>query len=145
MAEDGHPEPAAPSRDDPSRIQPENAQSGTEEVARERRELQARAWGGVGLVREKAGLKSAVEFFDLVRSRRGGPPGDRAAAELRNLADVASAMARSALFREESRGGHYRSDFPAKDDGRFLGHTCFDARGPRLVPVEQPISVEVRC
>jgi succinate dehydrogenase/fumarate reductase flavoprotein subunit len=58
---------------------------------------------------------------------------------------VADAMTRSALFREESRGGHYRSDFPEVDDGRFLGHTFLDARGLRLVPVEEPVAVEARC
>jgi len=145
MAGDGHPEPVAPSRDDRPRVGPDRAGSLPEELAQERLELRQRAWGGVGLVREQAGLRSAVTFFDDLRSRQGGAPGDRAAAELRNLAEVAGAMARSALFREESRGGHYRSDFTARDDDRFLGHTCLDARGPRLVPVEQPIPVEVRC
>ncbi len=64
-------------------------------------------------------------------------PEDRLSAEDRNLADVTWAMATSALFREESRGGHFRSDFPATDDSRFFGHTLLDAAGARLVPVER--------
>ncbi len=39
---------------------------------------------------------------------------DRAAFELRNMHQVASLIARAALAREESRGGHYRTDFPCK-------------------------------
>jgi len=61
---------------------------------------------------------------------------DRATLTACSLAQVAWAMARSAQFREESRGGHFRSDFPELDDARFLGHTVLDADGPRLVDVD---------
>jgi len=45
-----------------------------------------------------------------------------------NMASVASLIARTALSRRESRGAHYRSDFPARDDGRF-GHSSILAIG----------------
>jgi fumarate reductase flavoprotein subunit len=46
-----------------------------------------------------------------------------AALELAFMLDVAEAMVQSALRREESRGAHQRTDFPARDDQRFLTHS----------------------
>jgi fumarate reductase flavoprotein subunit len=45
-----------------------------------------------------------------------------AALELANLLDVAECMLASGLQREESRGAHQRTDFPKRDDERFLVH-----------------------
>src|SRR5207245_1300661 len=61
-----------------------------------------------------------------------------------SLLDVAWAMAASALFREESRGSHYRLDFPRPDD-RFRGHTLLEGGAPHLVDVETPIPEGARC
>jgi L-aspartate oxidase len=107
-----------------------------------RRSLQEHAWASLGLTRDEKGLRSFLSVLEGVHS---ASPRSRAEAELRNLVSVATSMTRCALFREESRGGHYRSDFPQTDDGRFLGHTLLDARGPRLVPVEQPMPLETAC
>ena len=65
--------------------------------------------------------------------------GQSVTAEDRNLLDVSRAMATSALFREESRGAHYRADFPYTDDEHFRGHTRIEGRQTRLHPVEAPI------
>ena len=46
-----------------------------------------------------------------------------AALEFSFMLDVAEAIATSALLREESRGAHQRTDFPARDDERFLAHS----------------------
>jgi succinate dehydrogenase / fumarate reductase flavoprotein subunit len=43
--------------------------------------------------------------------------------ELQSLLDVAEAIVTSALARQESRGAHYRSDFPRRDDAQWLKHT----------------------
>ena len=43
--------------------------------------------------------------------------------ELGNLIECAEATVAGALARQESRGGHYRADFPARDDVNFLRHT----------------------
>jgi succinate dehydrogenase/fumarate reductase flavoprotein subunit len=47
----------------------------------------------------------------------------RADFELRNLHNLATLIARSALAREESRGSHYRSDFPYREDDTFQKHS----------------------
>jgi succinate dehydrogenase/fumarate reductase flavoprotein subunit len=44
------------------------------------------------------------------------------ALDVRNLLEVAALTARSALERSESRGAHYRSDFPSADDARWLAN-----------------------
>ncbi len=57
------------------------------------------------------------------------------AIELGHMLDLAEAIARSALKREESRGAHSREDFPDRDDKNFLVHTMalYDAdKGPHL-------------
>ena len=41
----------------------------------------------------------------------------------RNSVTTASVIARAALWREESRGGHYRLDFPRRDDARWRVHS----------------------
>ena len=46
-----------------------------------------------------------------------------AALELSFMLEVADAIVNAALAREESRGAHQRTDFPARDDGRFLAHS----------------------
>ena len=128
----------------PDRVPPGIPQTASDAWER-RRALQDHAWASLGLSREEGGLRSLLTFLGGLRAELPPVPASRAAAELRNRVVVATAMARSALFREESRGGHYRCDFPKTDDRRFLGHTCLDDRGPRLVPVEQPMPVTARC
>jgi succinate dehydrogenase / fumarate reductase, flavoprotein subunit len=43
--------------------------------------------------------------------------------ELSCLVEIAETIVAGALAREESRGAHYRSDFPKRDDGKWLKHT----------------------
>ena len=56
------------------------------------------------------------------------------ALEVQCLLEVAQTIAVSALSREESRGAHYRADFPARNDGAWLRHTLCHRRpsGPAL-------------
>jgi L-aspartate oxidase len=72
-----------------------------------RRELRELAWEKVGLVRDGAGLAFAERrFAELHRALPAG------ASEARSLAVVGALVAASARRREESRGAHYRTDFP---------------------------------
>jgi fumarate reductase flavoprotein subunit len=58
-----------------------------------------------------------------------------AALELANMLDVAECIVQSGLWREESRGAHQRTDFPDRNDERFLAHTMVsrDDAGPARV------------
>jgi len=135
MARDSHPVPPE------GRSLRGPAGAAPADLARFRDEVRRRAWDGLGLARDAEGLAAVVEFLDGLAEERGSPGPDRASVETRNLVDVARAMARCALFREESRGGHFRSDFPRPDDARFHGHTLLEASGPRLVGVDLGLAV----
>lgn len=78
-------------------------------------------WREVGLVREASGLARAVVTLDGWRraAQAGDPAGGSA---IVSLTTVAWLVARAALDRRESRGGHARSDFPARDDLHFMVH-----------------------
>lgn len=78
-------------------------------------------WRAVGLFRTADGLRDAVIRLDrayVLERGAGGPEWSFDVEDWRrvNLLAVARLIARAALRREESRGGHFREDFPARDD-----------------------------
>jgi L-aspartate oxidase len=104
----------APFVETPSMAAPEAADAGaTPEEATERwiAELRALMWQDAGLLRDGNGLREAQRRLDalVVTMPRGL---FRRALEARNLHVVAGLIVASALGREESRGAHYRNDFP---------------------------------
>jgi fumarate reductase flavoprotein subunit len=86
-----------------------------------------------GIYRSGTSLMQSVEQLKRVRERLGNIAiHDRTrtfntervqAVELSFMLDVAQSMLASALLREESRGAHQRTDFPKRDDSRFLVHS----------------------
>jgi L-aspartate oxidase len=84
-------------------------------------ELRQLAWEHCGIVRSGEGLHTAVERLQACAGK--GRPDDPARdSELRSLHEVTSLIARCALAREESRGAHFRVDFPEKRDA-FARHS----------------------
>jgi len=65
-------------------------------------------WEDCGLVRDAAGLQRALVRLDHIPASRD--------AEAQGLLEVARLVVQAALHRTESRGAHYRSDFPQTDD-----------------------------
>jgi len=117
---------------------------GRERIADIREELQKAMEEGCGIYRERATMEATCKTLRELRGRfaRIGLS-DReavfnteliAALELDSMLDVAEAVANSALLREESRGSHTRTDFPKRDDARFLKHTLAyrTPDGPRI-------------
>jgi L-aspartate oxidase len=137
MAGDGNPAPRESAPLTPEAGAPDSSQLVTDVLA-----LRRGAWVQLGLERNGAGLRQLLGFLAVQRRSHGGrPPAHRAGAEARNLADVAWGMATSALFREESRGSHFRSDFPGADDARFLGHTRLREGRALLSELDLPLAV----
>ncbi|GGZ57171.1 succinate dehydrogenase flavoprotein subunit [Streptomyces bluensis] len=107
--------------------------TGSERVAELRRELQETMDANVMVFRTEQTIKTAVEKIAELRERYKNvsvqDKGKRfntdllEAIELGNLLDLAEVMAVSALARKESRGGHYREDYPNRDDVNFMRHT----------------------
>jgi L-aspartate oxidase len=79
-------------------------------------------WNKVGILRGGKELAEALRLFATLELPRSAHPG-RVEHELRNLYVLATVIARSGLAREESRGSHYRSDFPYRDDEKFQKHS----------------------
>jgi succinate dehydrogenase/fumarate reductase flavoprotein subunit len=79
-------------------------------------------WRQVGILRNGKDLTSAIGQLESIELPKSEKPG-RAEYELRNLRELALLMTRSALARHESRGSHYRSDFPYRDDEDFCKHS----------------------
>jgi L-aspartate oxidase len=85
------------------------------------RRFQRAMWRDVGLFRNRAGLESVVgEFEPAWRSldawMANGLPLDAEGWRIASILTVGRLIARAALRREESRGAHYRDDFPVRDD-----------------------------
>ena len=83
--------------------------------------LQAAMWRDVGLFRNRISLETVVDEFEpMWRSLEAWTANDRPLdAEgwrVASILTVGRLIARAALRREESRGGHYRDDFPVRDD-----------------------------
>jgi L-aspartate oxidase len=69
----------------------------------------------VSVVRDAAGLMTAIAELEQVAARLPAEPGDRGGWITTNMATAALAIATAALLREESRGAHFRSDFPERN------------------------------
>jgi L-aspartate oxidase len=87
-----------------------------------RLETQRLMWSNVGIVRDAERLGEAVRRLREILAALPAPD-SRRRVEARNIAESGLAIALSALARLESRGGHYRSDYPARDDVHFRKHS----------------------
>ena len=95
-------------------------QASDEEIEAAKTRLRAEMWSGVGLVRSGERLKKALVAINELYARFGQPAISRSAIELANMIEVAWLVTRACLAREESRGAHYRTDFPLPgEDWKF--------------------------
>jgi L-aspartate oxidase len=83
-------------------------------------------WRDAGIVRTGSGLKRVVRELEEMEGL-GSHPHSRREFEARNLQIAGLLVARSALAREESRGAHYRTDFPDHNDAKFRKHSVIAA------------------
>jgi succinate dehydrogenase / fumarate reductase flavoprotein subunit len=111
-------------------LEPFNRQGGGEGPYQVEHDLQTMMQELVGIVRREDEMRRAVDGLKTLRERsrkvsvtgnREYNPGWHTALDLQNLITVSEIVARAALERKESRGGHFRDDFPEKDPayGKF--------------------------
>lgn len=99
--------------------------------------LRALAWRTLGIERTRFGLEEAEHLMQFwTRYVMDKEFNDRAGWELQNMLLSARLIAAAALLREESRGVHFRTDFPSTDDARWRQHIVVrKGRPPLLCPV----------
>ena len=84
-----------------------------------RKEITATTTKGAGAVRNETGLKNTLEKLAQI-SNKTTHASSTQSWEASNLLTVSTMIAQAALRREESRGSHWRSDFPQRNDERWL-------------------------
>jgi L-aspartate oxidase len=96
-------------------------------------ELQSAMWADAGLLRQEETLREGVASEGECRAALAeiahGAKFSRRLAEAQALSRVAHTILHSALARMESRGAHFRSDFPQHDDAHFRMHSLIDRDG----------------
>ena len=111
-------------------LEPFNRQAGGEGPYQVEHDLQTMMQELVGIVRREEEMRRALDGLKALRERsrkvsvsgnREYNPGWHTALDLQNLITVSEIVTRAALERKESRGGHFRDDFPEKDPayGKF--------------------------
>jgi succinate dehydrogenase / fumarate reductase flavoprotein subunit len=105
-------------------LEPFSRRSGGEGPYQVEHDLQTMMQDRVGIVRREEEIRQALDALKALRERarnvsvtgnREYNPGWHTALDLQNLITVSEIVARAALERKESRGGHFRDDFPDKD------------------------------
>lgn len=144
----------AQAADEESRLDDQflNKTGGRERIATIREEMQKTMEQSAGIYRSGESLEKGAHKLRELQERFldvGLDDHSRtfntelvAALELGSMLDVAEAMIQCALHRTESRGAHQRTDFPARDDQKFLAHSLV-ARQEDGVPVVNYLPVTI--
>ncbi|MCG3108443.1 Fumarate reductase (CoM/CoB) subunit A [Metallosphaera sp. J1] len=108
-------------------------------------------WDDVGIFRNEDLLKTALSEVEKLRAQvKSMYVTDKSktynteffnALELRNMMDLAVVIAKSALTRTESRGAHYRTDYPERDDKNWLKHTLAYLKGNQVEIGFKPVTM----
>jgi succinate dehydrogenase / fumarate reductase flavoprotein subunit len=130
-------------------LAPFSRQGGAEGPYQVQESLQTTMQNHVGIVRTAQEMERALAEIQSLKQRaervvvpgnREFNPGWHTALDLRHLLIVSEAIARSALARKESRGGHFRDDFPDKDpDYAAFNHVTRIGANGEMQVVREPI------
>ena len=93
--------------------------------AEARQALQNIMWENVGIIRNEEDLKIANFTINRLYNHLVKTGSSLEYYEVLNMLTVARIIVQAALWRKESRGGHYRRDYPRRDDLRWVNHMSF--------------------
>lgn len=114
------------------------------ELSELRHQLRDTLWANNGIIRTERSLQVALDNIERIRhqlTRSGVSQVEQSIRyhELLNMLDTAEAAVRSALMRQESRGSHFREDFPAQDDEQWLGNVFVEKQDRSMRTWFEPI------
>jgi succinate dehydrogenase / fumarate reductase, flavoprotein subunit len=129
-------------------------QNGNTSIYELRTKLQNLMTEHCGIYRDQETLKLGLEKLQLLKMNYQNDLkiGDRnvifnielkAALELKSLITVGEIIISSALSRQESRGAHFRSDFPNRDDHNFLKHSLCHVQNHQIVIGDRPVDMSL--
>ena len=125
--------------------------SGTESIFDIRNELKENMTTNCGIYRSREKLQKCIDKLDELSNRfKKGKISDKGLVfnselmefiELGNMLDFSKIIAQGALRREESRGGHARTDFAKRDDDIWLNHTLALKKGNEIEFKSKPVTI----
>ena len=134
-----------------ARVQRLLAQEGSVRAWQLREELGQTMSLNLGLVRTQESMSAAISAISALTQRAASMTvQDKGqvfnsdlvqALELECLLDVAETIVTSALARQESRGAHYRSDYPVRNDQQWLKHSLIRRTPEGTVLTHEPVTV----
>lgn len=98
------------------KLETQNSELRTELSTAVKKRVKRVMWERVGILRDAVSLKRALKEFEQISE-------SNLSTSSRNFVTLAKLVATSALWREESRGGHFRTDFPERDDKHWDKHS----------------------
>jgi len=125
--------------------------TGKEKLSLIRQSLQQIMMDNCSVFRDESGLMKAKEKIQELKERysHAGIIGKdkifnmeiMEAVECEHLLNLADITVESALYRKESRGAHYREDYPERDDKNYLSHTMAFKDGTNIRIETKPVKV----
>lgn len=115
------------------------------EPRRIKEEIKIVMYSYVGAVRNGRGLNHALSVLQQIRKEKlpktyaRNPSQLRDIFELGNMLLTAEIVAQSAMFRTESRGAHYRVDYPQKDDAKWMKNIIVSKKNDRMIVRYEPV------
>ncbi|MEE8637949.1 MAG: L-aspartate oxidase [Candidatus Margulisiibacteriota bacterium] len=95
------------------------------EIQQNKLAIKTTMWREVGIVRSQETLNRAAEKIEGVEKKLDYIPFTKDEIELKNLTQAARLIIQAALDRRESRGAHFRTDFPKPDDKQWKKHLIY--------------------
>lgn len=127
-------------------------QGNGENIYEIRDEMRQLMWEKVGVIRHRRELKEAISELEKLKGRAegisvvGGKEYNMEwnhALDLENQLMVSEMISRSALEREESRGSHFRRDYPETDDTRYLVNIFIQKDGEEMRLWKRPVQLTI--
>jgi succinate dehydrogenase/fumarate reductase flavoprotein subunit len=110
--------------------------------------LKQTLWGNAGIIRNRKSLENALSDIEAIETAVSGASVGHIKElmrymELKNMLTVSKILCRSALVREESRGSHYRDDFPEEDNVHWLKNIIVRKENEDMMLEVLPVDREV--